>query len=232
MSEQPSSETPLMVARGVSKSFASGNGRIDVLRGVDLDVHAGRTISICGESGCGKSTLLNLLAGIEAPDEGTIHWHGKPIHDLPQARLPRMRAQFLGFIFQAFYLIPELDVMDNVLIAARIARREPMTTSRNRARELLGELGLDGRLRSLPEQLSGGERQRVAIARALINEPKVVLADEPTGNLDEKTSDRVIDQLLTIVNTRATALVMVTHNAAYAARADRCWHMHDGLLAD
>ncbi len=212
----------VLAASALAKSYLSGDRRIEVLRGVDLAVAAGESVSIRGESGSGKSTLLNLLSGLDTPDGGTIHWAGA-------APGPERRAQFLGMVFQSFYLIPEIDAFQNVLMAARMVRR-PGAAERARARELLARVGLAERATHLPAQLSGGERQRVAVARALMNSPKLLLADEPTGNLDERTGDAVIELLLTLCRETGTALVLVTHNVAYAAKTNRALFLHDGVL--
>lgn len=212
----------VLSARGLAKTYRSGDGRISVLRDVNIEVAPGESVSIRGESGSGKSTLLNLLAGLDAPDAGTIQWGG-------EAPTLERRSHFLGIVFQSFYLIPELNAEQNVLMAARI-RKAPGAAEKARARDLLERVGLGARLTHLPSQLSGGERQRVAVARALINSPKLMLADEPTGNLDERTGDAVIELLLALCRETATSLVLVTHNAAHAAKADRGMFLHDGLL--
>jgi predicted ABC-type transport system involved in lysophospholipase L1 biosynthesis ATPase subunit len=213
----------VLSARGVRKAYPSGDAVLEVLRGVDLDVRAGESLSIRGESGSGKSTLLNLLAGLDSPDSGSILWAGSA--DTGAAR----RASYLGMVFQSFYLVPELDALANVLLARRILGR-PDAASRERARELLAHVGLSGRAHHLPSQLSGGERQRVALARALMNRPSLILADEPTGNLDERTGNEVIDLLLGLCASANAALVLVTHNAAHAARTRRSLVMSDGAL--
>jgi predicted ABC-type transport system involved in lysophospholipase L1 biosynthesis ATPase subunit len=225
------SQNPTLVldASGLQKRYRSGHREIEVLRGVSLSVRAGETISIRGESGSGKSTLLNLLAGIEVPDAGDIAWEDRSLHKLPEAQRPRVRARFLGFVFQSFYLIPELNTLENVILAARIAGF-PVKEGRERAKQLLNELGLQDRLQSRPDQLSGGERQRTAIARALVNRPRILLADEPTGNLDERTSGRVMDQLLEAVQGHGAALVLVTHHPRFAAEAQRQYRLEEGLL--
>ena len=206
------------------KTYLSGERRLEVLRGVSLSVNDGESVSIRGESGSGKSTLLHLLAGLDAPDSGRVVWSGLP--DTGAAR----RARFLGMVFQSFYLIPELDALGNVLMAARVAGPVGVA-ERQRARDLLARVGLDARSHHLPSQLSGGERQRVAVARALMNSPRLILADEPTGNLDEKTGDSIVDLLLGLCAEQRIALVLVTHNAAHAARAARTLFMHEGALA-
>jgi predicted ABC-type transport system involved in lysophospholipase L1 biosynthesis ATPase subunit len=227
---EPLPSAPVLEATALHKHYRSGQRRIEVLRGAELCLRHGETVSIRGESGSGKSTLLNLLAGIEIPDAGDVAWEGVPLSTVPESRRPRLRSAYLGFVFQAFYLVPELDALANVMLAGRIAGM-PVRTARARAEQLLGELGLAERLRSRPEQLSGGERQRAAIARALINRPRVLLADEPTGNLDEHTAQRVMDQLFAVVKSHDTAMVLVTHHAGFAARAGRRYRLTDGVLA-
>ena len=210
-------------ASGLRKSYRSGDRRIEVLRGAELTIAAGESVSIRGESGSGKSTLLHLLAGLDAPDAGMLAWDGSP--DTGAKR----RASFLGMVFQAFYLIPEIDAYQNVLMARRI-RGGVDAAARARARELLRRVGLSERGHHLPTELSGGERQRVAVARALMNSPRLLLADEPTGNLDEGTGDAVIDLLLELCRETGTALVLVTHNAAYARKTARQLLLREGLL--
>ena len=214
----------VLSATALAKSYLSGDRTIEVLRGIDLVVGAGESVAIRGESGSGKSTLLNLLSGLDVPDTGELTWAGAPAH-------AESRARFLGMVFQAFYLIPEIDALANVLMAARMLK-SPGTTERARAKELLARVGLAERATHLPAQLSGGERQRVAVARALMNSPKLLLADEPTGNLDEHTGDAVIDLLLSLCSETGTALVLVTHNAAYAQKTNRQLFLHDGKLGE
>lgn len=213
----------ILHATGLSKTYLSGERRLKVLSAVDLAVAAGETVSIRGESGSGKSTLLHLLAGLDVPDEGTVRWEGTG--DTGPAR----RARFLGMVFQSFYLIPELDAVGNVLMAARMLGKAD-AAARARASMLLERVGLTERGHHLPSQLSGGERQRVAIARALMNSPRLLLADEPTGNLDEKTGDAILDLLLEVSAEQGAALVLVTHNPAHAMRAGRRLRMHAGEL--
>jgi predicted ABC-type transport system involved in lysophospholipase L1 biosynthesis ATPase subunit len=214
----------VLSARGLRKNYPSGDALLEVLRGVDLDVAAGESVSIRGESGSGKSTLLNLLAGLDAPDAGAVAWAGSA--DTGAAR----RAAFLGMVFQSFYLVPELDAFNNVLLARRILGGVDRA-ARDRARELLGHVGLAGRSHHLPTQLSGGERQRVALARALMNRPRLIVADEPTGNLDERTGNGVIDLLMGLCGSANAALVLVTHNAAHAAKAGRRLILESGVLS-
>jgi predicted ABC-type transport system involved in lysophospholipase L1 biosynthesis ATPase subunit len=212
----------VLAANALAKSYLSGDRRIAVLRDVSVEVAAGESVSIRGESGSGKSTLLNLLSGLDTPDAGTIHWAGA-------APAVERRAEFLGMVFQSFYLIPELNAEENVLMASRI-RRTPGAAERARAKDLLARVGLGERMHHLPTQLSGGERQRVAVARALVNSPKLMLADEPTGNLDEQTGDAVIELLLALCRETGTALVLVTHNVAHAKKAGRGLFLHEGVL--
>ena len=244
-----SDNSPILQASGLHKSYLSGERRIEVLRGVDLAVSAGESVSIRGESGSGKSTLLNLLSGLDAPDAGELRWEGAATLD------PVRRGRLLGLVFQAFYLIPELTALDNVLMADRIAGNPGRASSdrrllermmpwvwrlaatllrpddskiKTRALDLLKRVGLEDRATHIPSQLSGGERQRVAIARALMNRPKLILADEPTGNLDEGSGDAIIDLLLSLCREEGCALVLVTHNAAHAARCARRLFLREG----
>ncbi len=222
MSSAASSPSVLR-ARGLKKSFVSGERTLGVLNGVDLDVVAGESVSIRGESGSGKSTLLHLLAGLDTLDAGEVTWSGDTA--LTAAR----RGRYLGMVFQSFYLIPELTALDNVLMAARMVGRIG-ASERARAADLLNRVGLAERDQHVPAKLSGGERQRVAVARALMNRPRLLLADEPTGNLDEHTGDEVIGLLLELCRETETALVLVTHNPAHASRTGRQLKLHDGQL--
>jgi len=226
---QPSSPS-VLVARALSKTYLSGDKKLGVLSGVDIAIAAGETVSIRGESGSGKSTLLNLLAGLDRPDTGELFWSGEAAHQLALGALTARRGRFLGMVFQAYYLIPELDALANVLMAARLVGGVGQA-ERDRAAALLRRVGLAERGHHLPSQLSGGERQRVAVARALMNRPKVILADEPTGNLDERTGDEVIGLLLEVCAEERAALVLVTHNPAHAAKAARKFTLHDGRLS-
>jgi predicted ABC-type transport system involved in lysophospholipase L1 biosynthesis ATPase subunit len=214
---------PVLSARGLRKNFRSGDATLEVLRGVDLDIAAGESVSIRGESGSGKSTLLNLLAGLDAPDSGTVAWDGTGDTGA------RRRAAFLGMVFQSFYLVPELDALGNVLLARRILGRID-AGARSRASDLLAHVGLSDRSHHLPAQLSGGERQRVALARSLMNHPRLIMADEPTGNLDERTGNAVVELLLGLCTSANTALVLVTHNGAHAAKTRRSLVLTAGTL--
>jgi len=215
-------DNTVLTASALAKAYLSGDRRIEVLREVTLAVDGGESVSIRGESGSGKSTLLNLLSGLDTPDAGSIEWEGA-------APAPNRRAKYLGMVFQSFYLIPELNAEQNVLMAARMVR-SPGATERLHAKALLARVGLAERATHLPAQLSGGERQRVAVARALMNSPRLILADEPTGNLDEHTGDAVIELLLALCRETTTALVLVTHNVAHARKTNRSLFLHDGVL--
>ncbi|TVR52243.1 MAG: ABC transporter ATP-binding protein [Puniceicoccaceae bacterium] len=219
-------------AEGLKKRFPSGDRVLEVLQGVDLELRAGESLSIRGESGCGKTTLLHLIAGLEPRDEGRLFWRDQAVETWSRSRLAGERARFIGMIFQAFYLIPEIDARANVLLAARMLGR-PKADDRERVEGLLKRVGLEERGHHLPARLSGGERQRVAIARALLNRPAVILADEPTGNLDETTGDAILDLLLELCGEEGASLVLVTHNPLHARRTDRRAVLaHGGLHFD
>jgi predicted ABC-type transport system involved in lysophospholipase L1 biosynthesis ATPase subunit len=221
----------VLEAQGLQKSFLSGTRRIEVLAGVDLAVRGGESVSIRGESGSGKTTLLNLIAGLERADSGDLRWQGDDVAALGNDALARRRSRYLGMVFQSYFLVPELNAVENVLMAARIAR-QPLAEARERARHLLERVGLAERLEALPATLSGGERQRVAVARALINRPALVLADEPTGNLDERSSEEVLNLLLEVTRDEGASLLLVTHNRAHAALTNRETLLHGGKLEE
>lgn len=225
-----SSSSPVLAARGLSKTYPSGDRTLGVLAGVDIAVAPGESVSIRGESGSGKSTLLNLLAGLDRPDAGELFWAGEAAHRLGLGELTARRGRFLGMVFQAYYLIPEIDAVANVLLGARLVGRVGQA-GRARATALLQRVGLAERGHHLPSQLSGGERQRVAVARALMNRPRVLLADEPTGNLDERTGDEIIALLLEVCAEEGTALVLVTHNPLHAQKTNRQFHLKNGQLS-
>ncbi|HQU08586.1 MAG TPA: ABC transporter ATP-binding protein [Opitutales bacterium] len=226
---KPHCAAVLMEARGVFKAYAGPWGAIPVLEGVDCMLHAGESVSIRGESGCGKTTLLNVLCGLETIDNGTVHWHGRTLTEIGQSRLAHERARKLGLIFQAFYLLGELSAFENVLLAKRLlgALTE---ADRKRAADLLERVGLGKRMKHMPAQLSGGERQRVAIARALMNAPQMILADEPTGNLDEKTAAHVMELLFELTRDEGVSLMLVTHNPDFARMASRGLVLQAGRL--
>ncbi|MDX2110497.1 MAG: ABC transporter ATP-binding protein [Verrucomicrobiota bacterium] len=214
---------------GISKHYRSGLRDITVLTGASFAVRTSESLSIRGESGSGKTTLLNIAAGLEIPNEGEVFWEGATIEGHAMNRLAVRRAGLLGLVFQSYLLIPEFNALENVLFAARLVS-SVNRTHHERAEQLLVGLGLKDRLQSSPGTLSGGERQRVAIARALMNRPKVILADEPTGNLDEKTAGGVMEQFVALCRTEGASLVLVTHNPAFAAMADKQLWLRDGKL--
>jgi putative ABC transport system ATP-binding protein len=220
----------VLAARRLSKVYGSGPGLVRAVDGVDLDVDAGETVSVMGPSGCGKSTLLYLLAGLERATAGEVLLAGERVDRLPEARWARLRRHAIGFVFQAFHLVEELTAVENVELPALLAGTAP-GKARRRAGELLDRVGLADRARHLPGQLSGGQRQRVAVARALVNEPKVVLADEPTGNLDSAAATDVL-RLFAELHSVGQTLVIVTHDSRVAATADRLMSMRDGVIVD
>src|SRR6516164_2700420 len=221
---------PLLSAKGIHKTYILGKRSLEVLRGIDLEVQRGDFLALRGASGAGKSTLLHLLGGLDTPNEGEVRLAGRNLADLSRRELARLRNLEVGFIFQAYYLLPELDALENVCLPARMARR-PAAQAQKRGRELLERVGLGERVEHKPYELSGGEQQRVAIARALINDPELVLADEPTGNLDSHTGADIIDLLCAIREEKQTTLVMATHDAKVAARAPRVIELVDGQIA-
>jgi len=220
----------VLSARGVRKVYQGGDGRpLEILAGVDLDVAPGEFVAIVGASGSGKSTLLHLLGALDHPTEGTIALEGVAYEECSPADLGQIRNRRLGFVFQFHHLLRDFSALENVMMPQRIAG-SPAGAARDRATALLGQLGLADRVSHRPQQLSGGEQQRVAVARALINDPRVVLADEPSGNLDAHQAERLHDLLGTLARDFETALVVVTHNRLLAARADRVLAVEDGRL--
>lgn len=211
------------------KSYYDGFTELPVLKGIDLKVKKAEVIAVVGASGVGKSTLLHLLGGLDRPTEGTIFYDGEDLFALKDQELDRFRNEEIGFVFQFHHLLPEFTALENVAMAGLIAR-QTSGVAHNRAKELLAYVGLGERLEHRPSELSGGERQRVAIARALVNQPKVVLADEPTGNLDQKTSDAVHDLLWTLNDQFDQTFIIVTHNQTLAQRADRLVQLVDGQV--
>ncbi len=213
------------------KSYYDGSTELPVLKGVDLEVKKAEIVAIVGASGVGKSTLLHLLGGLDRPTEGTIFYEGADIFALNDQELDRFRNEEIGFVFQFHHLLPEFTALENVAMPGLIARQTP-DVAQNRAKALLEYVGLGERLEHRPSELSGGERQRVAIARALVNQPKVVLADEPTGNLDQKTSEAAHDLLWTLNDQFNQTFIIVTHNQTLAQRADRLIQLVDGQVFD
>jgi ABC-type lipoprotein export system ATPase subunit len=220
---------PLTSAVSVCKSYELGKRSLNVLRGLSLTVSRGEFIALRGASGAGKSTLLHLLGGLDSPDQGEIWFAGQNLATLRGTELAHLRNFRIGFVFQSYHLLPELDALENVCLPARIARL-PAAVAEAHGRELLARVGLAERTEHRPAELSGGERQRVAIARALINQPDLVLADEPTGNLDSHTGGEIIDLLCSLRDERKVTLVVATHDPNIAARAPKVVHLVDGQI--
>jgi putative ABC transport system ATP-binding protein len=221
---------PVLRTRGLEKDYGQGEGLVRALDGVELEVASGETLAVMGPSGSGKSTLLHLLGGLERPSAGEVWLAGRRIDELSEKALARLRRDAIGFVFQAFHLMDELTAVENVEVPALLAGRSP-GAGRRRATELLEQVGLTDRANHLPSALSGGERQRVAIARALSNEPLVVLADEPTGNLDSGATLDVL-RLLESLRSAGQTLLIVTHDSRIAATADRLISMRDGAFVE
>ena len=219
---------PIITARDLRRSFKLGARKIEVLRGVSLEIAAGEAVFLVGASGAGKTTLLYTLAGLERPESGTVTFNGRQLYTGGESSQARHRNEEIGFVFQGYFLLPELTALENVLLPTMIGGN----INEAQAKAALEKVGLGERLHHLPAELSGGEQQRVAIARALINDPAVVFADEPTGNLDSKTGEGIIQVLLELVRGNGKTLVVVTHDRSLAARGDRQLEIRDGLLAN
>jgi predicted ABC-type transport system involved in lysophospholipase L1 biosynthesis ATPase subunit len=225
---------PRVEARDVRKSYRIGAREVAVLRGVTLAAEAGEALAVLGASGAGKSTLLNVLGALDPPTGGTVRCAGRDLYAMTSRERAAWRATRVGFVFQAFHLLPELDLVDNVLLPA-LARRSAWRRGgvlRRRALDLIERVGLADRVGHRPDELSGGEQQRAALARALMNEPEIVLADEPTGNLDSQTGARVLDVLFALVRERGRTLIVVTHDPEVAGRCDRRLRLADGRIAE
>jgi putative ABC transport system ATP-binding protein/lipoprotein-releasing system ATP-binding protein len=205
-----------------------GAGRIEVLRGISLEIALGEIVFICGASGAGKTTLMYTLAGLERPESGTVEFEGKNLYNGSSSSQAQFRNRKMGFVFQGYFLLPELTALENVSLPGLIGRRSTIQA----AEESLRAVGLADRMQHLPPELSGGEQQRVAIARALSNDPDIIFADEPTGNLDSKTGDAIVDLLLSLARERNKTLLVVTHDTGLAARGDRELHIKDGVLSN
>jgi putative ABC transport system ATP-binding protein len=218
---------PMIALQRLSMHYMLGGARIDVLREVELEIAAGQTVAVAGPSGSGKTSLLLLLAGLERPAAGRVSLDGQRLDTLDRDALADLRRDRIGIVFQSFHLLPSLTALDNVALPLQIAGHADALA---RAREQLGRVGLGARLSHYPGQLSGGEQQRVAIARALVHRPRVLLADEPTGNLDDHTGALIRELLFELHRDSGTTMVLVTHDLDFAARCDRVLHLHDGRL--
>jgi putative ABC transport system ATP-binding protein/lipoprotein-releasing system ATP-binding protein len=222
----PQTTKPHLSARALRRSFLLGSTKIEVLRGIDLDIREGEAVFLVGASGAGKTTLLYTLAGLERPESGTVEFEGRQLYHGSETSLARLRNERVGFVFQGYFLLPELTALENVMLPPMIGGKPRQADAEN----ALEQVGLGARRHHLPAELSGGEQQRVAIARATINNPSVIFADEPTGNLDSKTGGEIVDLLLALAREKKKTLVVVTHDAALAARGDRRLEIQDGLL--
>ncbi|HET7103375.1 MAG TPA: ABC transporter ATP-binding protein [Terracidiphilus sp.] len=219
----------MIEVRNVKKWIQNGSRRVEILKGISLNIPAGQFVAIIGASGSGKSTLLGLLAGLDTPSEGEIWLDGTPIHNLAEADLAAVRGRKIGFVFQSYQLIQTLTALENVLLPFELNREG---SGLQQARRLLDEVGLGGRLDHYPVQLSGGEQQRVALARAFVVEPPIVMADEPTGNLDSENGRMVLDLLLERNRRAGATMVLVTHDPEIASRADRRITLKDGIIVE
>jgi lipoprotein-releasing system ATP-binding protein len=220
---------PVLVTSDLKRSFVQGEVTIEVLRGVDLAVQPGEIVALLGPSGSGKSTLLQAVGLLEGGFQGSIRLQGEEASELDDEGRTRLRRELLGFVYQFHHLLPEFNAVENVVLP-QLVRGADTPAARERAKQLLGALGLSERLDHRPSKLSGGEQQRVAVARALANKPPLVLADEPTGNLDEHTADAVLSEFLNLVRGEGSAALVATHNERLAAKMDRVVRLHEGRL--
>ncbi len=222
----------MIEAKNIHKSYNNGNKVLFVLKGINLSIDIGKRVAIVGPSGAGKSTLLHILGGLDAPTQGKVFFAGEDLYGLNDTALSRLRNKKVGFVFQFYHLLSELTVLENVLMPALINKELKMNRSelKNEALELLNHVGLSARAGHFPNQLSGGEQQRAAIARALINKPRLLLCDEPTGNLDSKTGGEIMDLIEKINLQNQMTVVLVTHNIKLAQKLDAVFHLDDGLL--
>jgi ABC-type lipoprotein export system ATPase subunit len=219
---------PQLSARNIYRSFKIGSRKVDVLRGINLDINKGESVFLCGASGAGKTTLLYTLAGLERPESGDVTFEDHKLYSGGARKDAKIRNQRMGFVFQGYFLLPELTALENTLVPSMIRHRPDPEI----AQSLLERVGLADRMQHLPNELSGGEQQRVAIARALINDPAIVFADEPTGNLDTTNGEAIMELLAGLVREKQKTLVVVTHDQDLAARGDRVVHIRDGHLVD
>jgi len=224
-------DSVILQCQQLSMRYQQGDLDVSVLKGIDLSIYAGERVAIMGASGSGKSTLLHLLGGLEKPTQGDVILDGNNLNAISSSKLSKLRNRSLGFIYQFHHLLGEFTILENVAMPVLIAG-ESVKVARKRALDLLGRVGLSHRVEHKPGELSGGERQRAAVARALINNPKCVLADEPTGNLDSKTAEQIYQLMLELNQELQVSFLVVTHDLALAKRMDRVLHMEDGLIVD
>ena len=224
--------SPILETKQLKKAFHGPSGDIAVLNNIDFELYRGQSVSIRGESGAGKTTLLYLITGLERPDSGAVFWDGESIFKHSAAWQAQQRGRLMGFIFQAYHLSLELNALENVLLAHRITKGRPTNKDKRYAQELLDSVGLSERSKHLSGQMSGGEQQRVAIARALMNRPALVIADEPTGNLDERTGFEIMQRLLNLCQNAKTSLALVTHNPEFAKQTDRQLYLSSGKIQE
>jgi putative ABC transport system ATP-binding protein len=220
----------IVEVRGLTRVIRNGNRSVEILRGINLSIGKGEVVAIMGASGSGKSTLLGLLAGLDTPTSGDVLLSGTSISYMAEDRLAQIRGKQIGFVFQSYQLIPTLTALENVLLPYELNGSGEEREGIARAQQLLGSVGLEDRMHHYPVQLSGGEQQRVALARAFVARPPIVLADEPTGNLDTANGEHVLNLLLTLNREQGTTLILVTHDAAIAHHASRIVTMRDGLI--
>jgi lipoprotein-releasing system ATP-binding protein len=224
------SNSVVLTGKMLTKTYQEGKLKTSVLHGVDIEIHPGEKVAILGSSGSGKSTLLHLLGGLDKPSSGEVRLLGKPFYNLSANQRAAMRNQHLGFIYQFHHLLPEFTALENVSMPL-FMQKLPLKLVKEKAADMLDQVGLSHRIKHKPSELSGGERQRVAIARALVNNPKCVLADEPTGNLDEENADKVYGLMCDLSTKIQTSFVVVTHNKKMAQQLDRVYTLHNGLIA-
>ncbi|OVE75396.1 hypothetical protein BVX97_04820 [bacterium E08(2017)] len=220
----------LLKAEGLHKTYHLPKSTVDVLKGADISVSKGEKLAVIGASGAGKSTLMHILGGLDSPDAGSVNIGDENLYEAKEKLRSRIRSERIGFVFQSYHLLPEMDVCENVMIPAMGRQVSANADIRGRAMALLESVGLKDRHNHTPMELSGGEQQRVALARALMNKPDLILADEPTGNLDQKTGSHVLEYLFSLIGENNHALVIVTHNRDIAAQCDRVLELRDGKL--